>query len=87
MTNANWYNVGNRDEFLAKGIPQETITAELDGIGQEDIVFLSGFSFSVIFKGEVLTPFLNGRNPYYRNKAGCMIDDNGDVWCGYASDL
>ena len=46
----NWYNVGNKAEFEAKGIPQEVFTKELEDLGQQEIVFLKGFSFSVIFQ-------------------------------------
>lgn len=80
----NWYNVGNKTEFLNKGIPQEEKTLELEDIGDAQIVFINGFSFSVIANGEMLTPNLNGRNPFYKTKTSCYIDENNDVWVGYA---
>lgn len=80
----NWYHVGNKADFEKKGIPQEVITAELEDAGQQEIVFIKGFSFSVIFKGEMLTPNLNGRNPFDKNGVACYVDpENSDVWVGY----
>jgi hypothetical protein len=84
----NWYNIGNRNEFEAKGIPQEAFTRELEDLGQQEIVFLKGFSFSVIFMGEMLMVGMNGRNPFFRNKASCYIDpETSDVWVGYETDM
>lgn len=84
----NWYNIGNRNEFEAKGIPQEAFTKELEDLGQQEIVFLKGFSFSVIFMGEMLMVGMNGRNPFYKNKASCYIDpETSDVWVGHETDM
>lgn len=83
-----WYNVGNKAEFEAKGIPQEVFTKELEDLGQQEIVFIKGFSFSVIFMGEMLTPSLNGRNPYDKGKVACYVDpETSDVWVGYETNM
>lgn len=84
----NWYNIGNKAEFEAKGIPQEVFTKELEDLGQQEIVFIKGFSFSVIFMGEMLTPSLNGRNPFDKNKVACYVDpETSDVWVGHETDM
>lgn len=80
----NWYNIGNEQEFLAKGIPQETKRLDLEDLGEVDVVLLAGFRTSVIFNGEMLTPTLNGRNPFYKTETSCYIDENKDIWVGYA---
>lgn len=83
-----WYNIGNRNEFEKKGIPQEAFTMELEDLGQQEIVFLKGFSFSVIFMGEMLTVGLNGRNPFDGKKTACYIDpETSDVWVGYEDNM
>lgn len=52
----NWYNIGNKAEFEAKGIPQEAFTKELEDLGQQEIVFLKGFFFfGDIYGGNVDT--------------------------------
>ena len=79
-----WYNIGNKAEFEAKEIPQEVFTKELEDLGQQEIVFLKGFEFSVIFMGEILTPSLNRRNPYDKGKVACYVDpETFDVWVGH----
>lgn len=84
----NWYNIGNKAEFEAKGIPQESFVLDLEDLGQQEIVFLKGFSFSVIFMGEMLTPVLNNRNPFDGKKVACYIDpENSDVWVGHETDM
>lgn len=83
----NWYNVGNKAEFEAKGIPQEEKTLNLEDMGQTSVVFLAGVEFGIIFNGEMLIPYLNGRNPFYRNKTTSYVDENQDVWVGYAVDM
>ena len=83
-----WYNIGSKAEFEAKGILQEVFTKELEDLGQQEIVFIKGFSFSVIFMGEMLTPSLNGRNPYDKGKVACYVDpETSDVWVGYETDM
>lgn len=81
----NWYNVGNKNEFLNKGIPQESKTLNLEDLGQVEVVFVNGFNFSVIFNGEMLTPNMNGRNPFYKSETSCYVDpQTNEVWVGYA---
>ena len=83
-----WYNIGNKAEFEAKGIPQEVFTKELEDLGQQEIVFIKGFSFSVIFMGEMMTPSLNGRNPFDKGKNACYVDpETSDVWVGYETNM
>lgn len=85
---ADWYNVGNKAEFEAKEIPQESFVLDLEDLGQQEIVFLKGFSFSVIFMGEMLTPVLNNRNPFDGKKVACYIDpETSDVWVGHETDM
>lgn len=84
----NWYNVGNKKTFLEKGIPQESFVVDLEDKGETEIVFINGFNFSVIFNGRMMTPALNGRNPYYTGESTCYVDEeNGEVWVGYEISL
>lgn len=84
----NWYKVGNAKEFEAVDIPQFVQSLELENMGLVEIVFIKGFNISIIFNGEVLTPELNGRNPFFRNKTTSYIDpETKDIWVGYEVDL
>lgn len=83
-----WYNIGNAGDFLKKNIPQEVKEIELEDLGRQEIVLISGFNLSVIFNGEFLTPKLNGRNPFYRNKASAYIDPKtSEIWVGYENNM
>lgn len=84
----NWYNVGNLKKFEEMGIPQLAQNLELEDLGTVEIVFIKGFNFSIIFNGEVLTPNLNGRNPFYRNSTTAYIDPlTQEIWVGYEVNL
>ena len=83
----NWYNVGNKAIFEAKGIPQEEKTLDLEDLGEVSVVFLAGYNFGVIFNGEMLIPYMNGRNPFNKNETTCYVDENQDVWVGYAVNM
>lgn len=80
---AKWYNIGNTAEF-DKGAPQIEKNLDLEDLGLINIVMIKGFLISVIFNGELLTPNLNARNPFNRNKKACYINPfNGNIWVGY----
>ena len=84
----NWYKVGNAKEFEAMNIPQLVQEVELEDKGMAEIVFINGFNISIIFNGEVLTPELNGRNPFFRNQTTAYIDpETKDIWVGYEVNL
>lgn len=88
MTSVKWYNVGNKEEFLNKDIPQEVKTIDLEDLGEKEVVFINGINFSVIFNGRMMTPDLNGRNPFDAVDNTCYVDNlTGEVWVGYAVEL
>lgn len=79
-----WYPVKKVDEVMAQGTPDETVTAILDQ-GEEEIRFIQGFSVGLIFRGFMLFPNLNDRNPFAKKngdvEVGAMIYD-GQYWVG-----
>lgn len=79
-----WYNIGiKKNEWIAKGIPQEVLNLDLEDLGEKEIVLINGFNFSVIFEGDMLTPDLNGRNPFYKEKTSCYVDpETSEIWVG-----
>lgn len=79
-----WYNIGNAENFEKMGIPQLAQELELEDLGMVEIVLIKGFNLSVIFNGEMMTPNLNGRNPFSKNKTTAYIDPiTKDIWVGY----
>lgn len=88
MTKVNWYNVGNAREIEKKDIPQVVTIQDLEDLGMTEIVFIVGVNLSIIFKGEVLTPNLNGKNPFYKERATAYIDPiTKEIWVGYAVEM
>lgn len=83
-----WYKVGNLDDFNKINIPQEEKDLELEGLGLTKVVFINGVGgFSVIFRDVLLTPKLNGRNPYSQEKTTSYIHPKtNDIWVGYETD-
>lgn len=80
----NYYKVGNLNDFEALNVPQLEQELELEDLGVAKVVFIKGFSFSVIFNGEMLTPNLNGRNPFYKQHTTAYVDpQTRDIWVGY----
>ena len=79
---ANWYKVEDFDEFKNGNIPQRTITAKLEDLGDVDITLLNGIEPAVIFQERVLVPNLNERNPAIENGVAAFVDAYGWLWVG-----
>lgn len=79
---ANWYKVADFDEFKNGNIPQKTITATLEDLGDVDITLLNGIEPAVIFQERVLVPNLNERNPAIENGVAAFVDATGWLWVG-----
>jgi len=83
-----WYQIKAVNETLKNSVPDETIEVDLANVGIETIRFIRGFgeSVGIIFKGFLLFPNMNGRNPFTKNdKVGAMIK-NGYYWVGINED-
>lgn len=79
---ANWYKVADFNEFKNENIPQRTLTATLEDLGDVDITLLNGIMSAVIFQGRVLVPNLNERNPTIENGVAAFVDATGWLWVG-----
>jgi len=85
-----WYKIKAVAETLKNGVPDETIEVDLANAGIETIRFIKGqsagvsedFSVGIIFKGFLLFPNMNGRNPFTKNdEVGAMIFEDF-YWVG-----
>lgn len=83
-----WYNVANKDKFESLNIPQQELNLDLEGLGLTKVVLLNGIGgLSVIFRGVMLTPYLNNRNPYAKDKTTAYLHPKtNDIWVGYETD-
>jgi len=76
-----WYAIKEVDKTMAKNTPDETLTVDL-GEGDEIIRFIKGFTVGIIFRGFLLFPNMNGRNPFnQKDEVGAFIKD-GKYWLG-----
>lgn len=78
----NWYNIINRTEFLALGLPSKELTLNLTGLGEKTILVTSGNGVSLLYEGIFLTAELNGNNPFVFENHAIYIDSNHDIWLG-----
>jgi predicted ABC-type transport system involved in lysophospholipase L1 biosynthesis ATPase subunit len=78
----NWYQIKAVADTMKNSVPDETLEVELQDIGTEIIRFINGFSVGIIFKGFLLFPNMNARNPFtQKDEVGAMIKD-GYYWVG-----
>lgn len=78
----NWFKIINKTEFLATGLVSRTVTLNLEGIGQRDILVTIGHRLGITYDGVLLTPELNGLNPFAFDGYAAYIDANNDVYLG-----
>ncbi len=81
-----WYPIKLVAETMLADVPDETIEVELQNLGTETVRFIQGLSVGIIFRGFLLFPNMNGRNPFTKNdEVGALIQD-GYYWVGINED-
>lgn len=79
-----WYNIVNRTEFLALGIPSQTMEVILEDVGLVEILITLGSEIGLLYNGVFLTYNLNGQNPFEFQEHAIYKDENDDIWLGIA---
>ncbi|MDR2426821.1 MAG: hypothetical protein LBD46_06575 [Endomicrobium sp.] len=79
-----WYRIFNLNDFDALSVPDYTFSIELEGKGFQTFRIIKGLLYSVIVDGIFLTPFLNGRNGFEKDNKSAYIDEDNNLWVGYA---
>ena len=79
-----WYKVYDLNKFDDLSVPDITFSVELQDKGQKTFRLLKGFLYSVIVDGLILTPKLNDRNGFHKGNRSAYIDENNNLWIGYA---
>ena len=79
-----WYKIFNLNEFDALGVPDFSVSVELAERGQQTFRILKGFLYSVIVDDIILTPMLNDRNGFNKDTRSAYIDEENNLWIGYA---
>uniref|UniRef100_A0AAU8B1K9 Uncharacterized protein n=1 Tax=Dulem virus 29 TaxID=3145747 RepID=A0AAU8B1K9_9CAUD len=76
------YKIYNLEEFDKLSVPQIYVNPNLEGIGEVEICIFKGMYYGVVFNGEVLTPGVNGQNPYVGKNGAAYIDNENNLWVG-----
>ncbi len=81
-----WYKIFNLNDFDKLSVPDYTFVLELEDRGLQTYRICKGFEYSVIVDGIYLTPFLNGKNGFAKNRRSAYVDDKRNLWVGYYED-
>ena len=79
---ANWYKVADFNEFKNGNVPQRTLTATLEDLGDVDITLLNTIATAVIFQDRALVPTLHDNNTAIENGMAAFVDASGWLWVG-----
>lgn len=80
-----WYKVFNLNNFDKLSVPDYVFEIELEDKGIQSFRICKGFLYSVIVDGIYLTPFLNDINGFNKNERSAYIDEERNLWVGYAA--
>ncbi len=80
-----WYNIYNKDTFVEDGIPSRELDLELEAIGQKTILLTVGNKISVVIDDVILSLELNDKNPFEFEDHAVYIDEDNEIWLGFAS--
>ncbi|WP_424244954.1 hypothetical protein Dip510_000062 [Elusimicrobium posterum] len=80
-----YYNLFNLQELDTLSVPYITRTFELDKDGTAEVSLHKGQHYSIVANGCMLTPGLNGRNPFisHNNKLAAYLDEDKNIWLGF----
>lgn len=79
----NWFNIFNKTDFEALGLPSREYTFNLQGIGLKTILATKGEGVSVLVDGVFLKINLNDRNPFKMDSRAVYLDADNNVWVGF----
>lgn len=80
-----WYKIFNLNDFDKLSVPDYAFEIELEDKGVQSFRICKGFLYSVIVDGIYLTPFLNDMNGFNKNERSAYIDEERNLWVGYAA--
>lgn len=80
-----WYKIFNLNDFDKLSVPDYSFEIELEDKGVQSFRICKGFLYSVIVDRIYLTPFLNDINGFNKNERSAYIDEERNLWVGYAA--
>jgi hypothetical protein len=79
----NWYNIYNRDDFIAEDLVSKELEFDLEGMGLKTVMLYRGDGIGVVVDDVYLTVGLNDMNPFEFGGVAVYLDSNYDIWLGY----
>jgi hypothetical protein len=77
-----WYFIFNSDDFDDLDLVSQTLTLDLDGIGEKDILVTKGINYAITYEGVFLSLELNDKNPFEFDSLAIYRDAYNNVWLG-----
>lgn len=77
-----WFRLFNEVEFLALNLPSFEAEVILGDRGVRKILIVRGRMTSVVYEGEMLSLYLNDKNPFRLGELAIWRDAFSDVWLG-----
>lgn len=78
----NWFELFDKDAFLATGLVSRLLTVTLEGIGEKEILISKGIGLAITCDGVFLPLGLKGENPYAFDGYAILEDEDGMIWLG-----
>lgn len=82
-----WYKIFNKTEFEALDLVSKNYQVELEERGLKNILVTKGIGVSVLIDTVFLMLQLNDKEPFQFEGMAIDIDENNDVWVGYATEV
>lgn len=80
--NYNWYNLFNYTEFQDTGLVSRTLSVNLEGIGDVEILITRGNTVAIQYEDAFLPVEFVDRNPYVQGTYAVYLDGDNNVWLG-----
>jgi hypothetical protein len=81
-----WYLIFNLTEFLALNLVSRTISVQIEGIGEKDVLITRGNEVSLVFQDVILPVGFHEQNLFTQEGSektyGVFKDDDENVYLG-----
>ncbi len=79
-----WYFIFNRTDFLATGLTSREYDVNMENIGLKTILVTLGNLLGLTYEGIFLPIQMNGSNPFAFDSMAVYVNDDNNVFLGFA---
>lgn len=84
--NYTWYPIFNRLEFQSEVLISKTLTLNLTGRGETEVLIVQGVGIGVVVENTYLRVNLNTRNPFYFEGYAIYQNADQDIFLGFLNE-